>query len=215
MEISIRHARPNDAQFVYETRFDKQSRKYSINSNKIKLSDHKKWFSKKVKSKKDKIYILFKKKDINKKISYVRFDKINFFYQVSIAISKKFRGKNLSYLILDQAEKKFNKTNVMLLALVNNKNSQSYKLFNKLNYFPVKKQGKISYFVKILGDRKKIDKYFKVINNIEQARKKNNVNWMDILRISFKSSPTKSAEIFKKITSTDKRINSLSKKINS
>ena len=39
MEISIRHARPNDAQFVYETRFDKQSRKYSINSNKIAPSE--------------------------------------------------------------------------------------------------------------------------------------------------------------------------------
>ena len=44
-------------------------------------------------------------------------------------------------------------------------------------------------------------------------RKKNNNNWMDILKIAFKASPKESAEIMKRIFKQDKKISKLSEKL--
>jgi hypothetical protein len=62
--------------------------------------------------------------------------------------------------------------------------------------------------------KKKISKnYLKIISQIENIRKKNNVNWMNILRIAFKDSPKATAKIMSKIYSDDKRIGTLVKKL--
>jgi hypothetical protein len=55
--------------------------------------------------------------------------------------------------------------------------------------------------------------YLKVILQIENIRKKNNVNWMNILRIAFKNSPKATARVMSKIYSDDKRISALVKKL--
>ena len=39
--------------------------------------------------------------------------------------------------------------------------------------------------------------YLKIINEVENVRKKNNKNWMDILRVAFSSDPKKTADILK------------------
>ena len=41
----------------------------------------------------------------------------------------------------------------------------------------------------------KKNKYLKIIDKIEKVRKKNNSNWMDILRLAFTSNPKKTAKI--------------------
>lgn len=60
---------------------------------------------------------------------------------------------------------------------------------------------------------KKKNNYLKIISKIEQIRKKNNVNWMDILRIAFKCNPKLTAKVMSKIYSDDKRIGTLIKKL--
>ena len=54
----------------------------------------------------------------------------------------------------------------------------------------------------------------KIIDKIENIRKKNNVNWMNILRQSIKSSPSKTLEILNSINIDDDRISKLFKKLN-
>lgn len=58
--------------------------------------------------------------------------------------------------------------------------------------------------------------YNKIINNIQKIRSKNNVNWMDILRLAFELDPKKASAIMKKINYDDKKIakllNDLTKK---
>tara|TARA_Y100000816_G_scaffold290657_1_gene279887 strand:+ start:2356 stop:2544 length:189 start_codon:yes stop_codon:yes gene_type:complete len=49
----------------------------------------------------------------------------------------------------------------------------------------------------------------KIIQQIENVRKKNNKNWMNLLRLAFDYAPKKAAKILKKINSCDKEINSL------
>ena len=52
-----------------------------------------------------------------------------------------------------------------------------------------------------------------VIDAIEEVRSKNNVNWMDILRLAFKSSPYEAQKLMKKIDHQDNRISELVKKL--
>jgi hypothetical protein len=61
--------------------------------------------------------------------------------------------------------------------------------------------------------KKNKKKYLKIISDIESVRKKNNTNWMDILRIAFENSPKKTARVMSKIYKDDKRIGTLAKKL--
>ena len=49
------------------------------------------------------------------------------------------------------------------------------------------------------------NKYQNIISQIEKIRSKNNVNWMNILRLSFKLDPKASVKIMKKINYDDKK----------
>ena len=61
---------------------------------------------------------------------------------------------------------------------------------------------------------KKNSKYYlSVIKSIENIRKKNNVNWMNLLRLAFKKSPKEVALIMSKIYSDDAKISALVKKL--
>ena len=55
--------------------------------------------------------------------------------------------------------------------------------------------------------------YKKIINKIENTRRKNNKNWMDILRLAFKSSPVQASNILSEIYKEDKNINILAKEL--
>ena len=56
-------------------------------------------------------------------------------------------------------------------------------------------------------------KYLRIIKQIENIRKKNNVNWMNILRLSFEKAPKRTAKILSQIYKDDKRISKLAKKL--
>lgn len=61
---------------------------------------------------------------------------------------------------------------------------------------------------------KKNSKYYlSVIKSIENIRKKNNVNWMNLLRLAFKKSPKEAASIMSKIYRDDEKISALVKKL--
>ena len=55
--------------------------------------------------------------------------------------------------------------------------------------------------------------YSKTIDKIQKIRSKNNVNWMNILRLAFKLDPKEAAKIMKKINYDDKKISILLNKL--
>ena len=55
--------------------------------------------------------------------------------------------------------------------------------------------------------------YLSVIKQIENIKKKNNVNWMNLLRLAFQESPKKTALIMAKIYKDDAKISHLVKKL--
>tara|TARA_Y100000748_G_scaffold283334_1_gene264305 strand:+ start:2959 stop:3162 length:204 start_codon:yes stop_codon:yes gene_type:complete len=63
------------------------------------------------------------------------------------------------------------------------------------------------------NEKDKINHYLKIIDEIEKVRSKNNVNWMDVLRLAFKNAPNESKELMKKINQEDNRISELFKKL--
>jgi len=52
-----------------------------------------------------------------------------------------------------------------------------------------------------------------IIDEIQSIRSKNNANWMDILRLSFKYAPDEARELQRKITKTDNRISKLAEEL--
>tara|TARA_B100000401_G_scaffold304165_1_gene209148 strand:+ start:101 stop:283 length:183 start_codon:yes stop_codon:yes gene_type:complete len=56
-------------------------------------------------------------------------------------------------------------------------------------------------------------KYNKIIDQIQKIRSKNNVNWMNILKLAFKHDPKNASKIMKKINYDDKRISKLLNKL--
>ena len=60
---------------------------------------------------------------------------------------------------------------------------------------------------------KQIKHYLKIIDEIEKVRTKNNVNWMDVLRLSFTHAPEETKNIMRKINQEDNNISKLFKKL--
>jgi len=57
--------------------------------------------------------------------------------------------------------------------------------------------------------------YNKIINQIQKIRSKNNVNWMNLLKLAFRLDPKNASKIMKKINYDDKQISNLLKKLSS
>ena len=57
--------------------------------------------------------------------------------------------------------------------------------------------------------KKVIEHYLKIIDEIEKIRTKNNVNWMDVLRLAFIHAPDETKKLMKKINEEDNRISEL------
>tara|TARA_B100001564_G_C20461395_1_gene588188 strand:+ start:119 stop:316 length:198 start_codon:yes stop_codon:yes gene_type:complete len=55
--------------------------------------------------------------------------------------------------------------------------------------------------------------YIKYINIIQKIRARNNVNWMNILKLAFKYAPKEASLLMKKINSDDKKISQYLKKL--
>ena len=60
---------------------------------------------------------------------------------------------------------------------------------------------------------KKSNKHIYLINNVQKIRARNNVNWMNILKLAFRLDPKNASKIMKKINSDDKKISKLLRKL--
>lgn len=203
MSLKIEKLNKKHSKFLYELRNDEENRKNSIFKKFILLNDHKIWLSNFLKNPNSSGFIFYDKK--NSKIGYVRFNKVKKKIFVSIAIIKKFQNKGLSKIMLKKAED-LTKTQ-SLYASINKKNLKSISLFRSLNYY------KYSSTKQFIIMKKNPKKYLDIIDKIEKIRSKNNVNWMDILRLAFKLDSESAKKIMKKINHDDKRISNLLKKL--
>ena len=59
----------------------------------------------------------------------------------------------------------------------------------------------------------KLNKHNRWISKVQKIRARNNVNWMNILRLAFKHAPKEAGKLMKKINSDDKKISKLLNKL--
>jgi len=194
--------------FLHTLRNDNYVRKQSLkNNNLIKLDEHLQW----LKGIDHKMVFIIKFN--NKNVGYIRLDKVNsFIYEISIAIIKSIRGNKESYTILEKFHKKIKK-NLILIANIKKNNLASLKVFEKCGYIRMVSNKNYFEYCKIMNINKENIKILKIIDEIENVRQKNNINWMDILRVAINSNPKETIKIFKKISTSDNKILSLSKMI--
>ena len=211
MKIKIRYANKKDVKFLWRLRNDNFSRRMSSNTKKIKYKNHTEWFKKHLNKSANKILLAYNQKN-NEKIGYVRFDQNNLFNEVSINIYKKYKKKGLSYIVLSLAES-FVKRNTILIAKVKKTNFISLRLFHSLNYHIIKEKNNFLTLAKIKTKNEKFSKHLKIIDQIENVRKKNNVNWMKLLRLAFEQSPKEASNIMSKIYSDDNSVGKFVKKL--
>ncbi len=62
-------------------------------------------------------------------------------------------------------------------------------------------------------DNEKLKRDLEIIDEIEQVRTRNNVNWMDILRLGFTHAPEETRALIGKINQEDGRISDLYRKL--
>ncbi len=91
------------------------------------------------------------------------------------------------------------------------KNLISIRFFEKNGFSELNSKKNIVTFYKIKNNSTNF--YLDAINEIEKVRKKNNINWMNILRIAFKNSPKETSKVFKQIHLSDGKISKLSRKL--
>jgi len=60
----------------------------------------------------------------------------------------------------------------------------------------------------------KLNKHNHWISKVQKIRARNNVNWMNILRLAFKHAPKEASKLMNKINSDDKKISKLLSKLN-
>jgi len=207
MSFKIKNITNRYTDDLFDLRNNKQTRRFSLNKKKIKFEDHQKWL-KNIDKKTNKIFIILSKKK-NLVIGYTRFKIFKNSSEVSMAINQDFRNLGLSKKILLDSEKKIN-TNIFK-AFVHSSNIKSIALFKSANYKVIKNLGVFIKMKKVV--KKKSNKYLKIIQQIENIRKKNNSNWMNILRIAFENSPKETAKVMIQIYNQDTKISKLSKKL--
>jgi hypothetical protein len=206
MKIFIKKVLKSDLNFTFLLRNNKLIRKNFFTSNIISINEHKDWFLKKIKNKKDLFLIIMKDQH---KIGTIRYDKKEFYYEISISILPKYQSQNVGSEALKASENIVKKG--MILSNIKKSNTKSLKFFIKNGYSVLSKDKKIILY-KVLNNQQFV-RNTKLIDKIQQIRKKNNVNWMDILRIAFESSPDKTKKVFENIFADDKSINNISKKL--
>ena len=67
--------------------------------------------------------------------------------------------------------------------------------------------------LKLIKKNKSTNYYLSIIDEIENVRSKNNMNWMDILRLAFTYAPEEAKALMKKIDYEDNRVSELVKKL--
>ncbi len=138
---------------IWVWRNDKLSRKMSINTNKIRLIDHFKWYLKNLQEKSNTFYIGSYN---NTDIGIVRLNKRSNFkniFEISINLSPLFRGKGFGKDFLNAALLEFNNKihgKKKIEAQIKRGNISSIKLFESCGFYKYKEKIDIKLFRKEL-----------------------------------------------------------------
>lgn len=141
--FTLRLANKNDCLTLFKWVNEKSVRKNSLNTKKITMTEHKKWYSRKIKDPKTKIYILRYK---NKDVAQIRFENINNMELIDYSVDPKYRGQGLGKIVILLGMKKLNSKNY--IAQVKNDNIFSLKIFKSIGFEIISEKDSVTKFLK-------------------------------------------------------------------
>lgn len=132
MSIYIRSAAKEDAEYLFKLANDSGTRKNSFNPKPIQWSEHKSWFSERLKNPNSNIYIFSTEKQ---PVGTVRIDKQEDETIIGVTLDPNYRGLGLGSKIIRMGCNEFweNNENV-ILAYIKKENIGSIKSFEKAGF---------------------------------------------------------------------------------
>lgn len=207
MKIKLIKFNKNNKEFLLKLRNKKSSRTNSFSNQKIIAKDHTTWFKNFISNPKNLGFII----KINSKIiGYLRYDDKGLHYEISLSILPNFQKKGYASEAIKLSERKLKKKLIIAKVMKGNKNSELF--FQNNNYELLEMKNTYKIYIRFINHKNYI-KEFKLIDEIQNIRKRNNVNWMNILKIAFLKAPNQTKKIFKKVSIDDKLINIKSRKL--
>lgn len=204
MGLTIMAAVEADNDDIFIWRNDPISIKQSFTMAPVDKEQHDKWFNEKLKNELCNFYIGYDESGSNK-IGVVRLElKSDNVCEVAINMNPHWRSKGLGSSFLNDVLAMFDKSySVSYVANIKPENIASRRCFEKAGFSIYEANEK-----KIIYVNKQA-----LIDKIELVRSKNNVNWMNLMRLAFKTSPQEAEEIFLNINKEDNEISNLLAKL--
>ena len=147
-KLKLKQLHFEDIDLLFAWTNDALVRKNSFVTKKIKYSNHKKWFKKKLLSKKS---LMFKLLLNNIPIGQVRYDKKNSFYEIDYSIDESFRKSSFGKIIIKKSIKKLFKKKTIIRANVKKSNKASIKIFEDLKFRTINSSSNSKRFELISG----------------------------------------------------------------
>jgi RimJ/RimL family protein N-acetyltransferase len=194
--MKLREAVFDDWEILLNWRNDPITRNNSFTQESVSKETHIMWFKNSLSSPDRKIYIL--ENQSKEPLGTIRFDKTqNKTYILSWNISPNHRQKGYGTLLLNLALKDKRGT---FIAEIKPENKASIKMVEKNGFTKLTD----TQYTKMV---KRTDK--EIIDEIEAIRTRNNVNWMDAVRLAFELAPERARAIFQDIKECDAKVNEL------
>jgi len=207
MQIKLIKFNINHEKFLLNFRNKNFLRKNSFFKKKISVEQHSIWFKNFIKNNNNLGFVVHLK---SKKIGYIRYEYKDLYYEISIGIDPVYHKNGFASKALYLSEKKLKKR--LIISKIIKKNIQSELFFKKNNYELLDKKNYFNIYIKFINYTN-YKKEFKLIDQIQEIRKRNNVNWMNILKIALSNSSNETRNVFKKVFVDDNLINKKFKKL--
>jgi RimJ/RimL family protein N-acetyltransferase len=204
-QISLRLVQEADCELLFLWRNDNETRLNSFSSDEIQLDQHKEWLAEILNDSQHTIYLAVEEM-FDLPVGVVFFEKQaeTGEVEVSINLDPEKRAQGLGSLVLARALAEYSENDtVVFRARIKNKNVRSQKVFLKCGFAKYSESENFAIFK---------NKLF-IIDKIQMIRSKNNVNWMDLMRLAFRTSPHEAEEIFSRINIDDDKIANLLKRL--
>lgn len=209
--LTIRKAVEADSKDIWQWRNDPITKTNSINIDDVSWDNHCVWYHKSLQNPDLFLYIGIDSE--NNKIGLCHFDISGNKANVSINLNPAFRNNKLSEpLLIGSIRQFFKSSNVVLHATIKNFNIASEKCFKKAGFMHISDDNEYKYYQRYSEVNADVSK-LKLIDEIESIRSNNNVNWMNLLRLSFRVAPEEARQLFRKINADDQRISELFSKL--
>ena len=205
--VILRLATIEDANDLLEWRNDPLTRKNSTNQNIIKLESHLNWLENTLKCPTDHLFIAESLQ--RNAVGTARAYWDGKYFELSWTVSPRFRKQGIGKKIVSVLANQF----FPAIAKIKTHNISSKKIAENIgfSFSFIKEKDNFAYY-KIdypkkysLGHKKKL----KIVDEIEQTRTKNNVNWMNILRLAYTNAPEEAQILLEKINLSDNKISHL------